>query len=71
MSSKATHNDAASTRILEAIGRRIRPYRERDICGATKLSMHVVRSPCRLLSEAGLIRERWVGLNGPYWEVTS
>ena len=65
----ARGDDPASRRILAALARRNRPYLERDICSATRLSKYVVRSRCRRLREAGLIRDRWVGPNGPYWEL--
>ncbi|MBV8233195.1 MAG: winged helix-turn-helix transcriptional regulator [Planctomycetaceae bacterium] len=51
----ATPNDEQSLRILEAIGRRCRPYTDRDIARATRLSQRVVQRRLRLLADAGLV----------------
>jgi DNA-binding Lrp family transcriptional regulator len=53
--------DDKATRILAAIRRKIRPYRDTDICMATKLSKRVVWKRLEQLKEAGLIREVWIG----------
>ena len=65
---RATAEDEKSRRVLHALSRRVRPYREADICMATKLSLATVRLRLRLLLAAGLVEERWKGTNGPFWE---
>ncbi len=67
----ATHQDDESRRVYNALLRKIRPYRERDVAMASHLSMSAVRLRLRLLGDAGLIKERWVGERGPYWEIRS
>jgi DNA-binding transcriptional ArsR family regulator len=68
----ATHDDEKSKRVLKALGRRVRPYRDRDVAVASKLSLATVRLRLDLLREAGLVRERWVGDRfEPFWELVS
>jgi transcription initiation factor IIE alpha subunit len=61
--------DEKAERVLKAIGRKVRPYTDADVAMAAHLSLAVVRSRLRLLKSDGLIRERWVGDRGPYWEL--
>ena len=60
----ATPNDEQSLRILEAIGRRCRPYTDRDIARATRLSQRVVQRRLRLLLGCGPRRAASAGANG-------
>jgi DNA-binding Lrp family transcriptional regulator len=62
--------DEKSQTILNAIRRKIRPYQERDICSATKLSKTVVRKRLKQLVDAGLAVEVWKGVRpDAYYEL--
>jgi DNA-binding Lrp family transcriptional regulator len=63
--------DEKSERIIKALRRKTRPYRDRDISVATKLSLRVVRSRLNRLVEEGLVDERWVGEQGPFYKIPS
>jgi DNA-binding IclR family transcriptional regulator len=63
--------DDKARRIMEAIRRARRPYRDADICMATRLSKAVVRKRLQALEDAGLARQRWVGEREPFWEATT
>ena len=65
----ATYDDEKSERVLAAISRKTRPYRERDIAMAARLSLAPVRLRLRHLKAAGLVDEHWRGMNGPFWEL--
>jgi uncharacterized membrane protein len=61
--------EAESEAILEAIRRKVWPYRTADICKATRLSTAVVEKQLRQLERSGLVVEWWNGVNGPFWEL--
>lgn len=61
--------DEKASAVLRAIGRKARPYADADVAMACRLSLATVRRRLRLLRAAGLVRERWVGARGPYWDL--
>lgn len=62
--------DPKAARVYRAIARKVRPYTEADIAMASGLSKQVVRKRCQALEKAGLIRESWVNVHGPFWDLT-
>jgi DNA-binding Lrp family transcriptional regulator len=60
--------DEKAGKVLRAIRRKVRPYQDADVAMASGLSKAVVRRRCQQLEAAGLIRERWYGARGPFWE---
>jgi len=67
----ATPDDEQSLEILKAIGRRCRPYTDRDIARATRLSQRVVQRRLRRLEDAGLVRCLRRGEWHEHWELAS
>lgn len=63
--------DEKWNRVLRAIRNRCRPYTEADVAMATGLSTKTVRKRLIQLCEAGLIRDRWAGTQGPFYEIES
>lgn len=61
--------DAKAQRVLAAIRRKVRPYRDTDVAMASGLSKAVVRSRLDALRKAGLVREKWLNDRGPFYEL--
>ena len=60
--------DENARRILRAIGRKIRPYEDKDIAMATKLSRRVVRKHLVTLRHVGLVDDQWINMR-QFWEL--
>lgn len=59
-------------RVLEALGRRCRPYDESDLAVATKLPLKRLRPILARLEALGMIRPRWGPVRSrPYWELAA
>jgi predicted transcriptional regulator len=66
---EASKMDEKAEKVLEAIRRKKRPYREADICSATRLSKSVVEKRLDQLKAAGLVKEVWINELPPFWEL--
>jgi hypothetical protein len=62
--------DWKAKRVLAAIRRKIKRCTLKHLSTATKLSDYVVRRRCEALVDAGLAQQWWLGICGPYFDVS-
>jgi hypothetical protein len=69
MARKVSKLDDKAMSILKALKNKVRPYRDADICVATKLSKRVVWKRLDQLKAAGLVEEVWIGQLPAQWKL--